>query len=1158
MKLLILSALNAHHYGKTYLPDGSDRPSSKPTRWSVYQGEVNSLRDFSEIALKIEADHPNSTVVLGELTERGAEMVERGDTIYRRHSHSETHTNHLKDRAQHLLLLDVEYEDGLEHLDPQKRIEEHIKRLPKCFHEASYHAQLSSSYHIKSGLRVHLFFWSEDPIYCDAFRGYLERVRGDQGLVDHQPITASNAIIMSRPQFIGLKDYIEQRSIFVEKARPSVKLPSSAFKIEAAQVRHRNSYQSRGVVTEDRWARETLEDVCRSATCLGDGRNQQVYKDALRLGSLVGADRLSEYEVSTRLLEAYQINGLVKKRGWRHVEREIRKGINKGKLSPNTLQDSYSLLPSRSIRPKAQAQLIKPIQSRSSDEEITQSTAQLISATFKKSAAKVISVAESMTGAGKSGALINEAIKTYRDGGSVIYLARNHSLIEGEGGLLSRFRAEGIEPDVWRGKRRRCEELKSLNGNQAPEAQALLAEYEDLLVEHPIPQFCREIGCHRFKTDECSAWKEVERPIEHRLILAPQAYLSYLVEREEKGELPEELIIIIDERHDLIHSTPYEMDLISAFRIRSEDQKYAQDQASNVEMSENQDIEFRLNHPPVSRFALQLQETLNKLSSSIRSNQYGSRERLSSDMLLSINEELRESAEEAINYIERVKPKVKGLDLKKLRKTKAQKVLTGERIKRAGLRIITDLAQLITGRLDPLHTLHLFTESAGVKVERRVIQPLPKSVRIALADATPTEEILSDYVEALGFEMVITSSEINPHLVTGLHIQTKTLRQSKLFKDKTTLKKEAINSLKGLAHPISLMLRKLTDGEQVGLLCSKSLHDKIIKGLSGEDQLADHELIKELSRFQLVSGYYGRDERGSNEFEKCKALVVLGEAKPNLGSARADIEALTSKLQRGEDFDQQQRFHELYREQVDSATIQAFGRLRSVWNPDLIFIHVTEQTANLKGVRWSIYQALGRGFDEETVKVEKRAHQALDEGAQLTTKLLQYWGLTKDSVSRMINRISAIRPLQESKLPSTGGRPPNFWIDPTATPTKLNDDESLGLNRVSRNRSSSLEEEEVAEERVIDESLAQLKSNDDEDLGLNRVSRNRSSSLQLFKDPREQFPSADLSAPIYIYNKGLTRKSPKCIEQKDFRPKETLFDHSSSATFSSDIMGAYV
>ena len=1095
MRLLVLTAHKAQHYGKRILPNGESKNSSTPLRWNLHEAEVSELRSFSDIAFKIEADHPNSTIVLGDLSERGAEVANRGDLIYRRHNHDQVETNHIKDRAQHLLFLDVEFEDGLDNseISDQERVERHIQRLPSCFHDASYHAQLSSSYRIKRGLRVHLFFWAQEAITSVMLRAYIEKtLNKDQVLVDHQPITASNGITMSKPLFEGgIKDPIVQRSLFVEKDQTKVKLPSKAYKIEPKITYVSHSYRSTGPLQEDQLAIETLEEVYRNASGLGDGRNEQAYKDALNLGSLIGADRLNEAEVMDRLLHAYEVNGLIKKRSRADVERTFRRGISKGKMSPRPLENRVSSLAPRSIRPRAnhQSQLPTSPQARTSDKEISKATSQLINQAFNQASPQIVSVAESMTGAGKSGALISEAIKIFKRGGSVIYLARNHNLIEGKGGLLSRFQDQGIEPDVWRGRQRRCEELKRLKTEKTQEALLRLEEYEDLLIEKPIPQFCREIQCPLFQTDQCTAWKATERPIEQRLILAPQAYLSYLVEREEKDELPEDLFIIIDERHDLIHSTPYDINLIKALSLRKEDHKYLEWFNEGKIPTPNYSSEFRALHQPISAFTLQLEEALLRITSTPQANQYGSRERLTDNLLLSIDPSLKESAEKALNYIEENDPKVRGLNLKELEQSKIKKVIAGERVKRSGLRVITDLAQLITATLDPLHTLHLFMNSKEIHVERRVIQPLPKSSKIILADATPTEEMLTDYLNILGFKMVKASSEINPYEVNGLHIQTKTLKQSALFESKDVLKDSAIKSLNNLAHPIKIMLKELGDGEQVGLICSKSLHHQIIEGREGRGALTNNRLVMELSRFHLKSGYYGKDERGSNEFEGCKALVVLGEARPNLGSAQADVETLTSKLNKGEDFDIEQRFSELYREQINSATVQAFGRLRSVWNPDLIFIHATEQTANLKGVRWSIYQAKGRGIDQKTQEAEVKAHEILDQGGLLTIDLLKLWGLTKDSAPRLIDRIVALRPLKETKISKGRGRPSSVWFDPRKKRIKSKDNDDLAFNLESQKCPPSQLHKKIAGERNIDSHEVNFKTTEKERSVLNLESQ---------------------------------------------------------------------
>ena len=185
-----------------------------------------------------------------------------------------------------------------------------------------------------------------------------------------------------------------------------------------------------------------------------------------------------------------------------------------------------------------------------------------------------------------------------------------------------------------------------------------------------------------------------------------------------------------------------------------------------------------------------------------------------------------------------------------------------------------------------------------------------------------------------------------------------------------------------------MMLRKLNDGDQVGVLCSLKLWREIEEARQERGDLANGELINTLKRFQLVTGYFGRDHQGSNAFEQCKALIMLGEYKPNFGAARDDFESLSDLLSHGDDYNPNEQFDSLYREQIDAITAQAFGRLRSVWRPDLIFIYASECVSDLKGVNWSLYKAKSRPINQTTQEVEIQAHRLLDGGRYLTIKRL--------------------------------------------------------------------------------------------------------------------------------------------------------------------------
>jgi hypothetical protein len=792
------------------------------------------------------------------------------------------------------------------------------------------------------------------------------------------------------------------------------------------------------------------------------------------------------------------------KRGRADAERSIRRGIEEGSLDP--LFDEYKTAsrPARSIQShhsstqRMTSSDLKP----SSPTEITSRTHALITEAMMKLEPRTLVVAESMTGAGKTGALINQAISLYQAGRSVIYLARNHQLIRGEGGLESRFNALGFHPDIWEGKERRCGEMQRAKADQSDNGLVVLNTYKELIKEQSIPQFCREIQCARYDSDQCNVWREDARPIEGRLIVAPQSYLNSLIKREEKDDLPDDLTLIIDERHDLMHTTGYALELIDALRYRAEDAKYLSDLRLAEIMPEDPNADFRSKHRPVSEFASLLHATLQRLATTQHQNQYGSKTTLTASLLKSLDDRLLSSAQDALKWIETYEVKVKALSYKAIKKAKALKTIRGERVKQSGLRIVQDLAELITEELNPLHMLHLSVTSDGCTVQRRTIQELPQSPKIILADATPTESWLGLYIKQIGFKLKLLRSEITPHPVEALHIRTKQMRQSALFKARTQeLKASSVKSLDNLSHPLSLMLRTLSAGDEIGLISSKGLYDQIRAGLKGRGALANTELIRGLQRYALKLGYYGRDERGSNEFEKCKALILLGDPRPNLGEMRADIEALTKGL------DDQRTLEEitaqLYQEHSDAATIQAFGRLRSLWRSDLILIHATERALDLKGARWSVYEASGRSIPHQVQAVEQRAHDHLDSGQALSYELMNQWGVSSPATTkRIINRISMMRPIESRKIRQPRRKPITVWIDPSVRadigPVNANDIVCLDKSSETHNWSSSHEDLRGSDEvNQVDQSSASEESSETHNWSSqNLISRSEEGGIQ--------------------------------------------------------------
>ena len=304
MRLLILES-TLGHYGKIIKPlDGSrslvsSEMSLFPSYWKAHGYEASNIRDFSRVALNIETHRVSFALTLGEPSDETREKIKRDQWIKK---DSKT----IKDRAQHLIILDVEYDDGLAHLSDLERLERYIQLLPDYYHESSYHYQFSSSHRLKtardpegSKLRVHLFFWAAKPIRVDQLKRHLEGLNKEhhKKLIDTSPANHSGALIMSRPTFKrGVSDPIQQRSGLIIKGSDEVQLPDEAYKRELARSTRPLSYIPRGFIEENPWARGQLDNVCGRATALQDGRNTQLFSDAKWLGQIVGAEMLDEHE----------------------------------------------------------------------------------------------------------------------------------------------------------------------------------------------------------------------------------------------------------------------------------------------------------------------------------------------------------------------------------------------------------------------------------------------------------------------------------------------------------------------------------------------------------------------------------------------------------------------------------------------------------------------------------------------------------------------------------------------------------------------------------------------------------------------------------------------------------------------------------------------
>ena len=1030
MQYVILKSENKTHIGKSFGFDGSDKVNI-PKRFFAYPTQVRTIEEFSSLALDLEANHSDATLILGKLTEYGERKANNQEAICR-------DTKHITDRKQRLVFLDVEYEDGLQHLNDLERIEAHIKRLPSCFHNVDYHYQFSSGYRIKDeSLRVHIFMLAHREIETPQLRKYLESLKP---LVDPQPIQHQTAIFMTKPRFTyRFDDVVENRSGIVKKGRTLLYLPNEAYKPVKRIYEPVSHIKYNGIISEDVGARGELDRIVLEARNLIDERNSKIFSHSMRLGRFVGANRLSYDEVFSAIYGAYTVNGFLDKRiaklgsikGKSDMERSIKRGITKGAQNP-LLAEVYEpeVSPRRTFKSKAPKEKAVNL-SPTDPKQIKQTTEKLIIEAIERSESRSIEAIQIITGAGKSKALLQISGERFKKGESVIYLVGNHSLIEGKGGSLQRLKElhPDIEPDVWKGRALQCSvlndvktRLQSDNLRIKEEAEKVHQEHNDLLDGGvSIPAFCKYISCPKYETSSCSAWKEPERPIENRFIIAPHSYLSYLSAREEKGELPENVLIIIDELPELSPSTSYEFDLLKPLVKSPNESKYDDEQTK-----------FKATHQQITRFATVLQPLIEKTFNKVKVNQYGGDLLLTPELLFDgctdgAIELVKNKAQIMLTHLDEMP-----INPPKLSKKRAEEVnQDGRRIRRRAIKALAYIARLITNELAPGEKLHLvitsFEQGAVKLIERGAPLPLPETSRLIVADATPRTDYFHGYAKSIGFSLNIEKAQIIPHRLNGWHIDTHAFQSGVMF-DSGSLSNRSIKAINDMAHPINLALRKIEDGKEVAIASSKAVRELIEQAFRGQGLLAESQLIKVLSRFKLRFGHTGKDHRGSNEFEHCSALVLLGEPRWNVGATKRQADRILDKSATEEE----QR--KLYREEVEAIVLQWVGRLRTVWNKDRVFVYASPiiPEEEIPNTSWNQYEKRGRSIGAEQQVIELKAHKHLDRGERLSIALIMSWGLSNTSARRMIQRIGSQRPLIKEDLPSSGGRPPSEWYDQDA------------------------------------------------------------------------------------------------------------------------------
>jgi hypothetical protein len=120
-----------------------------------------------------------------------------------------------------------------------------VSKLPREFHDVTYHWSFSSSTGFKGAdtVSVHIWFWLDAPISDMDLTRWAHFVNFHAGLklIDFALFRDVQAHYTAAPRFVGMKDPLPIRSGLCVKARDAVEiqLPTSASKVKSARALHK-------------------------------------------------------------------------------------------------------------------------------------------------------------------------------------------------------------------------------------------------------------------------------------------------------------------------------------------------------------------------------------------------------------------------------------------------------------------------------------------------------------------------------------------------------------------------------------------------------------------------------------------------------------------------------------------------------------------------------------------------------------------------------------------------------------------------------------------------------------------------------------------------------------------------------------------------------
>jgi hypothetical protein len=324
--------------------------------------------------------------------------------------------------------------------------------------------------------------------------------------------------------------------------------------------------------------------------------------------------------------------------------------------------------------------------------------------------------------------------------------------------------------------------------------------------------------------------------------------------------------------------------------------------------------------------------------------------------------------------------------------------------------IIKSICQSLVGvetELELIVRSHL--EKVQLTIEKRsTFKPKTvdgKPLSTVVLDATPTDDLdVIVQAQGRGYELKTEAEGSIKGVVLneGYYWKNSYLNSSRIFY-KGRIKKGHAENLEKIALNLQARLEALEDGAHVAVLASKPLSQMLQNGTEAQyqNEAGRHSITQILERFKVSHGHFFAHSRGSNQFQNCEALILLGSCRLELACAQARHRALE---RRGRRIDFDHYYKKVNQGELDQAIGRGRGLRRSVLT--LVYGPVSPTQSQHDTMVWRTRELRGREASEATKLAKEYALEHALCGGGVSANALVPFGVSLATCRRILRDLA--------------------------------------------------------------------------------------------------------------------------------------------------------